>query len=515
MGTKGAIAAGHPKTVEAGVEMFRLGGNVFDAVVAAVLASCVVEPTLTSLGGGGFMLAHTSDNQNILFDFFTQTPKHKKDPKELEFYPAYVNFGSVTQEFFIGLGSVGVPGTFGGLYYVHQRLGRLPFQVVCEPAIDYARQSIELAPFQAHCLKILEPILMATAESRQIYAPNGTLLKAGEAIAMPDMADALTLLSQEGARAFYEGEIAQKIVKDCAENGGYLTLEDLKNYQVIERQPLIASYRGNTLLTNPPPSSGGALIAFALGLLEQINLSKFQFGTPAHLYTLTQVIELTNLARREGYDANLYQPDVVEKFLSNDLLNHYAVQLRPSLVNKLGSTTHLSAIDSEGNAASVTSSNGEGCSYVVPGTGIMLNNMLGEADLHPQGFHQWQTDVRVSSAMAPTMLLRDMQPEIVLGSSGSSRIRSAVLQVISNIIDFKMPVDAAVNSPRIHWENGELNLEPDLTRLNFDLPFAGELVRWNQLDMFFGGVHAVYESESGELSGAGDRRRSGAVGVYE
>lgn len=515
MGIKGAIAAGHPKTVEAGVEMFRLGGNVFDAAVAAVLASCVVEPTLTSLGGGGFMLAHTSDNQNTLFDFFTQTPRQKKDPKELEFYPAYVNFGSVTQEFFVGLGSAGVPGTFGGLYYVHQKLGRLPFHVVCEPAIEFAKRSIELAPFQAHCLKILEPILMATAESRKIYAPNGTLLKVGEAIAMPDMADTLTLLSKEGARAFYEGDIAQQIAKDCAEKGGYLTLEDLKNYCVIERQPLIASYRGNTLLTNPPPSSGGALIAFALSLLEQVNLSEFQFGTSEHLHTLTQVMELTNLARREGYDANLYQADVVEKFLSNDLLKHYAAQLKPPLINKLGSTTHLSAIDSEGNAASVTSSNGEGCSYVIPGTGIMLNNMLGEADLHPQGFHEWQLDVRVSSAMAPTMLLRNMQPEIVLGSSGSSRIRSAVLQVISNIIDFQMPVDAAVNSPRIHWENGELNLEPNFTELSLDLSFAGELVRWNQPDMFFGGAHAVYESASGELSGAGDRRRSGAVGVFE
>ncbi|NJL23184.1 MAG: gamma-glutamyltransferase, partial [Leptolyngbyaceae cyanobacterium SM1_3_5] len=157
--TKGSIAGGHPKTVEAGVEMFRLGGNVFDAAVAAVLASCVVEPTLTSLGGGGFMLAHTSDNQNILFDFFTQTPRQKKDPEELEFYPAYVNFGSVTQEFFIGLGSVGVPGTFGGLYYVHQRLGRLPFQVVCEPAIDYAKQSIELAPLSSALPQNSGPIL--------------------------------------------------------------------------------------------------------------------------------------------------------------------------------------------------------------------------------------------------------------------------------------------------------------------------------------------------------------------
>jgi gamma-glutamyltranspeptidase/glutathione hydrolase len=145
----------------------------------------------------------------------------------------------------------------------------------------------------------------------------------------------------------------------------------------------------------------------------------------------------------------------------------------------------------------------------------MLNNMLGEADLHPHGFHEWQEDVRVSSAMAPTMLLRGMRPEIALGSSGSSRIRSAVLQVISNLIDFNMPIDLAVNSPRIHWEHQELNLEPELSQLDFELPLAGKLVRWQQPNMFFGGVHAVVESASGELSGAGDRRRSGAVAVCE
>jgi len=514
--TRGAIAAGHPKTAAAGVEMFRLGGNVFDAVVAAVLASCVVEPTLTSLGGGGFMLAHTSDNQNTLFDFFTQTPRQKKDPKDLEFYPIHVNFGSAIQEFHIGLGSVAVPGTFGGLFHVHQRLGRLPFHVVTEPAIEYARHKILLTDFPAHCLKILEPILLAAPESHQIYAPNGALLQAGDAIAIPDMADTLTLLAKEGARAFYEGEIAQKIAQDCAEKGGYLTLDDFKNYRVIERQPLIASYRGNTLLTNPPPSSGGALIAFSLALLEQVDLSRIPFGSIEHLQILTQVMELTHSARREGYDAHLYQADVVEKFLSKDLLEHYSAQMQvPGVVNKLGSTTHLSAIDAEGNAASVTSSNGEGSSYVVPGTGIMLNNMLGEADLHPHGFHEWQEDVRVSSAMAPTMLLREMRPEIALGSSGSSRIRSAVLQVISNLIDFNMPIDLAVNSPRIHWEHQELNLEPELSQLDFELPLAGKLVRWQQPNMFFGGVHAVVESASGELSGAGDRRRSGAVAVCE
>src|SRR3712207_3724217 len=144
MPTRGAIAAGHPKTAEAGAEMFRLGGNVFDAVVAAVMASFVAEPTLTSPAGGGFLLAHTQADRNILFDFFTQTPRHKKAISTIDFYPVDVNFGSVTQEFHIGLGSMAVPGAIGGLFHVHQRLGRLPLGVVAEPAIHYAKAGIEI-----------------------------------------------------------------------------------------------------------------------------------------------------------------------------------------------------------------------------------------------------------------------------------------------------------------------------------------------------------------------------------
>jgi len=491
--------------------MFHLGGNVFDAVVAAVLTSCVVEPSLTSLGGGGFLLAHTQDDQNILFDFFTQTPR-QKTASGVDFYPIDVNFGTVLQEFHIGRGSIAVPGTFGGLFHVHRRLGRLPFQVVTEPAIHCAKTGVVLGEFQAYCLRILEPILLSTTASRQIFAPQGRLLQVGEILVIPDLADTLSYLAEAGWNGFYQGEIAQKLASDC-QTGGYLTLDDLKHYQVIERQPLQTQYRGNTLLTNPPPNSGGALIAFALSLLARSNLTDLEFGTVPHLQTLAQVMRLTNVARKDGYDVNLYQPDVAEQFLSEPHISHYSQRLSRS-VNKFGSTTHLSAIDSEGNAASVTSSNGEGSSYVIPGTGIMLNNMLGEADLHPNGFHQWQENVRISSMMAPTMILRNHQPEIVLGSSGSNRIRTAIVQVISNLLDFGMPIEQAVNSPRVHWEDGVFSLEPGFDRLTIDrsqFPFNEELVFWEQQNMFFGGAHSVMEDATGIISGAGDRRRSGAV----
>lgn len=495
--------------------MFRLGGNVFDAVVAAVMASFVVEATLTSPAGGGFLLAHTHAGENILFDFFTQTPQQKRDPALIDFYPVQVNFGTVLQEFHIGLGSMAVPGTIGGLLHVHQRLGRLPRSVIVEPAIDYAKQGTEISPFQTYCFEILSPILLSSEGSRQLFAPTGELPKPGSWFTMPDLADTLAFLAVEGARGFYQGEIARQLVQDCQAQGGYLTLADLAAYQVIERQPLTTCYRGTTFLTNPPPSAGGALIAFALSLLNALPLADFEFGSLDHITYLARAMQHTNLARQQGFDAQLYDDQVADRLLSSEHLATYALSDYPP-VNKWGSTTHLSAIDSEGNAASVTTSNGEGAGYVIPGTGIMMNNMLGEADLHPQGFHQWQENVRISSMMAPTMILQAGKPAIVLGSGGSNRIRTAILQVISNLLDFGMPVEQAVGSPRIHWEAGVLNLEPGLERLTIDrsqFPFDQMVELWQQRNMFFGGVHAVTRSATGAFAGAGDPRRNGWVGT--
>ena len=480
--THGTIAAGHQKTADAGIEIFRLGGNAFDAAVAAVLASFVAESALTSAAGGGFLLAHTKDNYNILFDFFSQTPRQKKTKGDINFYPVEVNFGSAVQEFHIGLGSMAVPGNIGGIFHVHKKLGRLPFKVVAEPAIHYAKTGVKLDDFQYYVLTILKEIMTSSKEARQVYAPDGKLILPGGTLFMNNLADTLAYLSEKGAREFYEGEIAQKLVKDCADYGGYLTLEDLKNYQVIERKPLTINYRGSTFLTNPPPSSGGILIAFALELLSKVDLATIGFGTSRHLQTLAEVMRLTNEARKDGY------------------------------VNKWGSTTHISVVDEEGNAASVTTTHGEGSSYVIPGTGIMVNNMLGEEDLNPHGFHQWQENTRISSMMAPTIVLKDNKPEIVLGSGGSNRIRTAILQVISNIIDFEMHVDAAVNSPRVHWENNVFNIEPGFSEaaIKAIVDDDKQLVLWDKKNMFFGGVHTVMDLE-GIIEGAGDRRRNGAI----
>lgn len=518
---KGAIAAGHTKTAEAGRLMLEAGGNAFDAAVAATLAACVVEPMLTSIGGGGFLLAHPAQGKDSLFDFFTQTPRQNLPRKELDFYPVRVNFGDATQDFHVGLGSIAVPGTLAGVLEVHQQLGRLPRSVVFAPAIALAQTGVRINPFQAYCIKILAPILTLTAEGRAIYQVKGHPLQIGDLLHLPNLAPVLEHFAEAGADSLYRGELAQQIIRDCRERGGSMTAADLEQYVVMSRSPLRFNYRNHTLLTNPPPSSGGTLIAFALALLNGIHLSD-HFGRPQQIQALVQTMRLTNQARKDGYDERLYDPEIAHTFLNAKHLAPYLNDLIQSLPEdngpgcKLGSTTHISVIDDEGNAASVTTSNGEGSGYFIPGTGIMLNNMLGEEDLNPQGFHQWLPNQRLSSMMAPTLVLKNSQPELAIGSGGSNRIRTAILQVLCNVLDFHLPLKEAIQFPRIHWELGTLNWEPGWdettiqTVLSRALPEEEQSTAWSDQNMFFGGVHAVQKGEDGSFTGAGDPRRCGA-----
>ncbi len=513
----GVVAAGHPLTAAAGAEILAQGGNAFDGAISATLAAWFTEPVLTSPGGGGFLLARSAQGTACLFDFFAHTPRQRRSEPELDFYPIHANFGDAVQEFHVGLGSVAVPGAIAGLFHVHQRLGRLPMAAIAAPALRYGREGVVVNDFMAYCFELLRPILTATPTAQAIYAPQGHLLKAGETLHLPELADTLATLVERGPGWFYEGELGARLVADCQGQGGQITPVDLAGYRVIERSPLTDPYRGRTLLTNPPPSSGGALIAFTLGLLEAVDWTGVPWGSLGHLRPLVEAMALTNLARRDGYDRHLHDPQVATEFLAPTHLQAYrdalAAALQPS-PNYWGSTTHISVLDREGNAASVTTSNGEGSAYVIPGSQIMLNNMLGEADLHPQGFHQWRRDQRISSMMAPVMVLEGEQTRWVLGSGGSNRIRTALVQVLVNLLDFGQDLPQAIAAPRLHWEGGILSLEPgfDPTVVTPDLSATIQtLSPWQQQNMFFGGVHAVALSPEAPPQAMGDPRRGGAI----
>ncbi len=510
----GAVAAGHPATARAAATILEEGGNAFDAVLAGMAAACVCEPVLCSLGGGGFLLARPAGARPQVFDFFAQTPLKRPPESHRDFFPVLCDFGTVQQEFHIGMASMATPGLAKGLFEVSAVLGRMPLARVLEPAIKLAKEGVPLHRLQAYIFQVVGPIYMQTAGSRAIFESKtnpGQLVGEGELVANPDFADFLDALVQDGDDLFYKGEIAAQVDADCRQYGGTLTRADFETFRVERREPLKMSYGNAQVFTNPPPSTGGILIAFALELLKEVHHRFDHFGSIEHLASLVQIMDLTNEARvaSQLHEAPLHE--VADRLLSEDLLNTYRSRVAgyPSAYR---GTTHLSVVDGDGNAASLTLSNGEGCGYVVPGTGMMLNNMLGEEDINPRGFHAWPTDTRMSSMMAPSLVIEPEGRVTALGSGGSNRIRTAILQVLVNILDFEMNLDAAVRSPRVHFERGLLNVEPgfhDSTILDLIGAYP-EHKKWEDLNLFFGGVHTVRGNLSdGDFEGGGDPRRGG------
>lgn len=516
MTSKGVVAAGHPATAEAAAIILREGGNAFDAIVAAHLTACVAEPVLTSLGGGGFLMARTAAGENRVYDFFPQTPLARGDPSALDFHPIQANFGSVLQEFHIGMASIATPGVVKGICAIHRDLCSLPMHRIIEPAVRCARDGVTINALQAYTLGVVEPIYRASSASRALYGSptaEGHLLQEGEVLRLPEFANTLEAFAREGEALFYRGDIAASIVQDCAQHGGHLTASDLETYRVHIRQPLRANYRGAQILTNPPPSSGGLLIGFSLALLEALPVGELPFGSVEHLGLLARVMDLTNQARREHVGSDAPSPELSRRLQEPALLSEYAQALSQQS-SKLGETTHVSVVDHWGNVAAMTVSNGEGSSYVVPGTGIMLNNMLGEEDINPHGFHRWPTNHRISSMMSPTLIFAPDGRSIAAGSGGSNRIRTAILQVLSNVLDFDMPLREAVEAPRVHFERGRLDIEGGfdpaaVKALCLDFP---DNHVWEDRNLFFGGVHStLHQPEQGHFEGVGDPRRGGAA----
>jgi gamma-glutamyltranspeptidase/glutathione hydrolase len=337
----------------------------------------------------------------------------------------------------------------------------------------------------------------------------------------PDLGDALEAIAQDGPGHLYGGELGRRISDWLQERGGHLSAADLAEYRVIERQPVEVTYRERRVLTNAPPSSGGVLIAYALELLQR-------WGEPpplddaSGLALLAEVMAEASRVRERDFHDRLHEERFAERFLGGPHVAEAAARITTGLASHasgpLGSTTHISVLDAEGNAASVTCSNGSGSGVLAPGTGVHLNNMLGEEDLNPSGFHTHEPGTRVTSMMAPTLVLRDGEIELAVGSAGSNRLRSAILQVIRYVVDYGMDAAEAVRMGRMHFEAGTVHVEPGFRGAAIDeLERRGyRVVRWKGLNLFFGGAQAALrDPATGELAGAGDPRRGGAAVVVD
>ena len=502
------VAAGHALTVAAAEDVLRAGGNAYDAVIAALATSFVAEPVLSSPGGGGFLLAAPAGERPRVYDFFVQTPRERRSPEDVEFYPVMADFGPARQEFHIGRGTVATPGMMRGIAEIHADLATVPLRELVASACRLAIDGVTVSENQAYLCGVVEAIIGASDACRSIFASveaPDKLAQAGERSVNPMLADALEAIAIEGVDLFYRGEIGASLVADMAV-GGHLGAADLAGYRVEKREPLSFEYRGARILTNPPPSSGGTLIGFGLDLLGAHDIGANPFGSAVHLGRLAAVMEATTAARIE---------QSIEALASLDPAS--AGRWREQIAWRMRAfrgTTHVSVIDAAGSIASATVSNGEGSSYVVPGTGIVMNNMLGEDDLNPEGFHRWTPDERMTSMMAPTALAWRDGRKVATGSGGSNRIRTALLQVLVNLVDFAMEVEEAVIAPRIHVEDAFLSVEGgfDAERIAPVLDAWPDHQLWNAPNMFFGGAHTVACGGRG-VEAAGDPRRDGACAV--
>ena len=479
-----AVAAGNADTAQAAVAVLRGGGNAYDAVVAAGFAAGVTEPALTGLGGGGFLLAAPAVGEATLYDFFVDAPGRGRVPRGLprSMLPVRVRFAGADQVFHVGWGSVGVPGCLDGYLHVHRRLGRLPLADVVAPARQLAERGTVLDRTQAALLTLLEDIVTLSPEGRAVFAPRGRLLRTGDRMRNELLARFLDEVAAGRVTGFATAVLAGSLERAMSDGGGLVSAEDLAAYEVVEREPLRQSYRGVHLLTNPPPSFGGSLVLDGLARLDAH--APLDGSAPAYVRLVEVLVEMS------------------ERHVARPLSTR--------------GTTHVSVVDGDGNLAAMTTSNGSCSGRFVPGTGIQLNNVMGEADLNPHGFHATPPGVRIGSMMAPTVVLGADGARTAVGSAGSERIRSALTGMLSALLDRRLPLQAAVRAPRLHWDRSTLQAEPGLPADALDeLGRRWPLNVWARRDLYFGGSHAVSRSPDGSVSGAGDDRRGGVGMVLD
>jgi gamma-glutamyltranspeptidase/glutathione hydrolase len=528
---KAMVAAQEPIATDVGVAALRSGGNAVDAAVAVALALAVTHPTAGNLGGGGFMLIRLADGRSTFIDFRERAPGQAGRNMYLD------AAGNPTKDSEAGWRAAGVPGTVRGLEYAHKKYGRRPWAELAAPAVDLAGKGFTVSYALARSLRGAK-LLPQFPESKRIFLNGGKYYEAGDRLVQPELARTLARIAKTGAHDFYLGETAKRLAAEMKANGGLVTLEDLRDYAVVERKPLEGQYRGYHILTAPPPSSGGIGILQMMGVLEKSGYEKHGAGSAAAIHYVAEVMRRYYADRAEF----LGDPDFVKVPVAGLLAPAYLDKLRASIdpdrasssdvighgepaAGESSETTHFSIVDEAGNAVALTYTinSGYGCGVTVPGLGFLLNNEMDDFAAKPgspngSGLVQGEANAiaprkRPLSSMTPTILLRDGRLYLVVGAPGGPRIITGVMQVILNIVDFGMNPQEAIDWPRFHhqWKPDKLLLErgfsPDTVAL---LKARGHQT---EAASSVANVEAI-RIEKGWLEGASDGRASGKAAGY-
>lgn len=497
-----AVASGHILTTETAEAVLHDGGSAVDACIAAAFTAFVVEPILAGPLGGGFLMVAPATGRVQCLDAFVDTPRQKARDADLDIDTITVDFGETKQDFHIGAGTIATPCLIPALFEAHDKLGRMSIGDLLAPAVQHARRGHKINAFQAHVAELVEPIIRADPGMKALFLEDDKLRSAGTDMHNADLADVFEVLAIEGPRFFTLGEVAQSLLNL---EGSHLTATDLRRARPIPRDPEVITRGAHKIFLNPAPSLGGVQIALALMALPHQPDPILVARCLQAIAAIRREIGLDN--HPESAHALMLDPARIATLAA--LLKHHKTATR--------GTTHISVLDRTGMGASLTLSNGEGCGRLLPGTGIHPNNMLGEEDLCPGGPLDWETGQRLASMMCPMALRRKDGQVTMLGSGGSNRIRSALMQATLNLTDFDMPLLGAVEAARLHMESGALSFE-DIGGAQFREELLAEwpeATMFPDAHMFFGGVHAVTGRLGHGVDAAGDPRRAGATATSQ
>ena len=525
-GSRGMVVTNHPLGSAAGAEMLAAGGNAVDAAIGALFALTVVEPMMVGIFGAGMTHLRLADGRHLVIDNYTTAPAAARPDMYCpvsDTWPDYLRAeGDVN---LVGLLSVGVPGTLNAWAEAIARFGRLDLETVIQPAIRHAERGFRATPYLVEAVTETAPDLARFPETARTFLPGGMPIKAGDLVVMPEYAATLRLIAAKGPGALYGGDLGATVADYMERGGGIITLDDLARYETIERRPIRGRYRGFDIAGAPPPTAGGLHLIEMLNILEGFDPRGLGFGTPEYFHLIAEVLKI-GFADRNACTGDPAFVDIpIERLTSREHAAARREQIRPDRAGEYGAvpgavsgsahTTHVTTADAEGNVVAMTQTinNLFGAKATVPGTGIILNNTMALFDPHPGTPASIAPGKRVTSSMAPTIVLRDGRPAWALGLPGGVRIFTSVLQAVVNLIDHGMPLQEAVEAPRIWSQGQELEMEQDIPATVRDaLAARGHGVV--AVPAVAGGMNAIAFAADGTLEGAACWRADGTpIGV--
>lgn len=524
--SRGMVVTNHPLGSAAGAEMLAAGGNAVDAAIGALFALTVAEPMMVGIFGAGMTHLRLADGRHLVIDNYTTAPAAARPDMYRPVSDAWPDYlraeGDVN---LIGLLSAGVPGTLKAWAEAIARFGRLDLETVMQPAIRHAERGFRATPYLVEAVTETAPDLARFPESARTFLPGGAPIKAGDLVVMPEYAATLRLIAAKGPGALYGGDLGATVAEYMARAGGIITLDDLARYETIERRPIRGRYRGFEIAGAPPPTAGGLHLIEMLNILEGFDPAGLGFGTAEYFHLIAEVLKI-GFADRNACTGDPAFVDIpIERLTSKEHAAARRAQIRadragdygvvPGVAAGSAHTTHVTTADAEGNVVAMTQTlnNLFGARATVPGTGIILNNTMALFDPHPGTPASVAPGKRVTSSMAPTIVLRDGRPAWALGLPGGVRIFTSVLQAVVNLIDHRMPLQEAVEAPRVWSQGQELEMEQDIPAAVRDA-LAAHGHRVVAVPAVAGGMNAVAFAADGTLEGAACWRADGTpIGV--